>query len=189
MIIRIILLLILFIIVKLFINKFKIFDFFNFIVTLFIIFFSTLYIFNNSKIFLLLVIIFSFSLIINSYFSKDFHDNSIIFIDGYFNYNNMFKNRIDFIDIIRKLKEKKISLLNKNLCIVLKDKELYFYSKKKYNSYMIPIINNGNINPEGLECILKSKYWLEELLESNNCILSSIKLAFFYKSVLYIIKK
>ena len=124
-----------------------------------------------------------------SFFTTENHDNSIIAIDGVINFNNIIKNKCDLNILFDEFKKKKFSFLHNNICVILKDKKIEYYYKKSNYSKVLSLILNGNVLEEELNVISKDYNWLVSELNKKKCKVSDIKLAIYFDSKIYIIKK
>ncbi len=132
-----------------------------------------------------LVIIF---LVIYISFNVGYKDSSIIILDGMINFRNMFKNKISIFSLLLEMKNKNISTLSDKYCAILKDGKINFYIKESVN-IPVTIVLNGKINYSGIKVIKKDLEWLNCKLEKMMIHKEKILYAFYYKSVLYVIKK
>lgn len=174
--------------IKQLIIKFNYKDYFNISLTLLILFFGIFYILGYSKVYIFISMFIASILIIYSYFSKNVTDNSIIIIDGYIDFKNMYKNKYSITSLLEDLKKQKQNNLNEDMCAVLKNKKLTIYSKDNYNK-VIPLIIEGSLDNIGLSRLSKSYEWINNILDINKCELKEVTLAFYYNRVVYIIKK
>ena len=189
MIIKLIFVIFIIFIIKLFVIKFDFKDYFNITLTLLLIFFSYLYILSKGIFLIIPIFIISLSLIIYSYFKMDSGDSSIIILNGNINFKNLFKNNYNISLLLNDIRKNKIRFLDENLCGILKDKEIIFYSKSIRLDRPISIIVNGNICLKELYTIGKNKKWLNKRVEENNCNIEDIFYSFYYNNKLYMIKK
>lgn len=174
--------------IKLLIIKFNYKDYFDVSLSLLILFFGIFYILGYSKSYIFISMFISCILIIHSYFSKDITDNSIIVIDGYIDFKNMYRNKYSINSLLEDLKKYKQNNLNDNICAVLKNKKLIIYSKDDYNK-IIPLITDGNYDNIGLSRLSKSSEWINNILNINNCNIKDVRVAFSFNNIVYIIKK
>ena len=190
MIVKLIFVVFVIFILKLFIIKFDYRDYFNVLISLFIVFFSYLYIINSSKIFIFIVILFSIILIIYSFLEFSGHNDDLIISRGIINFKNMYKSHYDFNSLLNELKSNHISFLDDNICALLKNNKLTFYIKKdSINFSFIPLIIDGVINTKSLLLLRKSSTWLLSVLSKKNCPLSDVRFFFFHNGTYYLIKK
>ena len=189
MIIKLIFVIFILFILKLFIVKFNFKDYFNITLSLLLLFFSYLYILSNGIFLIIPIFIISLSLIIYSYFKIDSGDSSIIILNGNINFKNLFKNNYTLSSLFKDIRKNKISFLDDNICGILKDNELVFYSKNIRLDRPISIIINGSICLKELYTIGKNKKWLNRRVEENNCNIDDIFYSFYYNNKLYLIKK
>lgn len=174
---------------KFFIIKYNFFDIVFLFLTILIVFSSLFYILDFSKIYLLVAFFLSSFLVLYSFFTTENHDNSIIAIDGVINFNNIIKNKCDITVLFNEFKKRKFSILHSNTCVILKDNKFTYYYKKNDNSKVIPLILNGNVLEEELYAVSKNYSWLINNLNKKACNISDIKLAIYFDSIIYIIKK
>lgn len=175
-------------IIKLFIIRFDFNDYFFVLISIILSFFSFIYIISDEKIYIVFIIILSISLIINSYLKTDSSDNIIIVLDGKINFKNMIKKKYSISSFYNDLKDN-MTIFNDNTCILLKDNKLESYIKKDSIDEPIPIIIDGLLHNNGLLTIEKSNIWLNKILNKYNYNIQDIFYSFFYNNKLYIIKK
>lgn len=187
MIIKLLFICIILFILKLFIIKFNIYDYFNVTLSFLLILFSYLYIIYGSIKLILIIFFIAIILVIYSYNKLDSNDSSVIILNGNINIKNMIKNKYSLLKLFNDLKKDNILSLNKNICAVLVNNKLMFYYKNKINNRVVSIIINGNICYKELEVIGKDYNWLSRLLDKTK--LDSIIYSFYFNNILYIIKK
>jgi len=189
MIIKLIFIIFIIFILRLFIIKFDFKDYFNITLTLLFIFFSNLYILSSGIFLVIPIFIISLSLIIYSYFKIDTGDSSIIILNGNINFKNLFKNNYSITLLLNDIRKNKLSFFDENICGILKNKEVTFYSKNIRLDRPISIIVDGNICKKELYTIGRNKKWLNKRVKENNCNIEDIFYSFYYNNKLYMIKK
>ena len=189
MIIKILFIILVIFIMKLFIIRFDYKDYYNITISMLFILFSYLYIMNNNLFFLISIILLGLSLVIYSLYKQDSSDSSIVFINGNINFKNMIKNNYSLLNLVKDLKKNKLLYINDDICGVLVDKKLVFYSKESHINRPVNIVVDGRIYNKELMLIGKSRKWLERKIKDNDCLLNDIFYAFYYKDKFYIIKK
>ena len=189
MLFKVLLIILITFVIKLFVIRFDFRDYFNITISFIYILFSYLYIMNKNILFFLIIIILSISLILYSYYKQENNDYSVLFINGSINFKNMLKNNYSLLNLVKDLKNNKISFINSDTCGVLIDNKLVFYSKDNICNKPVSVIVNGNIDYKELYIIGKSKKWIEEKINEKKYKLEDIFYAFYYNERLYIIKK
>lgn len=175
-------------IIKLLIIKFNYKDYFDVSLSLLILFFGIFYILGYSRTYIFISMFIACILIIHSYFSKDVCDNSIIVIDGYIDFKNMYKNKYSINSLLGDLKKCKQNNLDENICAILKNKKLIIYSRDLYNK-VIPLVVEGSFDNIGLSRLSKSSEWISNILDINKCDIKDVRVAFSFNNTIYIIKK
>ncbi len=188
MIFRLLFVIMLCALLKVFIRRFDFKDYFNVSIFFLFILVSLLYLTSNDRIYVFLMIIFCLILIIYSIYFVSDSDSSIIVIDGSINFKNLIRNKYSLSKLLHDLKSKKIFNLNKNLCGILQDGNLVFYYKS-IDKKFVPIIIDGTLEENNLFNLKKDFTWLYKTLKRNNCSIDKTFLAFYYNSIFYIIKK
>ncbi len=185
MIIRLLFVLFIVFITKIFIARFDFNDYFNITVSFLFILFNYIFIIYGSKRVVLLILLIALFLIIYSYNKLDSSNSSIVIINGKINFRNMIKNKYSILQLLKDLKNNKIILNNKVCGIIVNNKiELYY---KEYINRPISLIINGSICYKELELIGKDENWLNKKI--SNIDINSIIYSFYIGKVLYIIKK
>lgn len=190
MIFKLLFLLFILFLIKLFILRFNYHDYFNIITSTLLVFFGSFYIISSSVIYIFIVIILSLIIIVYSYISNSVDSSSIIIVDGVINFNNMIKNKYSLSSLFKTLKDNRVSNINNIGCAILKNNELYLYTKT-LNQVNLPvsIICSGIVNYSGLKAINKNSKWIYNSINKKKTTIDNIFYAFYYKSSLYIIKK
>ena len=175
---------------KILLIKYDYFDFFNVIMSIFFVLFSFLYIRGGYKILIVIIIVISISIVLNSFLKYDSKDSFLIISNGVINFKKIYKSNYDFISLINDFKKNGISSIDDNICAILKNGKVSFYIKKNsLNDFFIPIVKDGYLNIKLLKYINKNKIWFDRFLYKNKCSLKDIKLLLYHKNTFYIIKK
>ncbi len=189
MIIKLLFVIIILLILRIFLIRFDYRDYFYVTLTLLLIIICYFYIFSNSLLFIIPIFVISISLIVYSFVSSKTSDNTVIILNGNINFKNMFKNNFSIINLLEEIKKNNISFLDENICAILIDKKLIFYSKREKLNRPVSLIIDGNICLQELNKIGKSRTWLFNKLLEQKCNINDIFYSFIYKNKLYLIKK
>lgn len=174
--------------IKVFVIKFYFKDYFFISISLLFIFFSYMYITTSFNSYIFLIIILGLIIIIYSNSNKDIEDSSIIMLDGNINFKNLLKNDISLFLLVKELKKRKINFLSNEYCGILNNGKIQIYQKEN-KEFPITLILNGNINSQGIKKIYKTTKWLDNYLNENKIKKEEILYAFYYQTKIYIIKK
>ena len=117
-----------------------------------------------------------------------YKDSSIIILDGIINFRNMLKNRYSIFSLLLDMKNNNVPTFSNNYCAILKDGRINFYIKECIE-IPVTVILNGKINYSGIKVIKKDLEWLNCKLEKMMIHKEKVLYAFYYKSILYVIKK
>ena len=188
-IIKLIFIMIILFITKLFIIKYDYHDYFTILLSFIFSFFSVIYITSNDIKIVVVLLVISISMIIYSYLRLDSSDSSIIIINGNINFKNMFKNNYSLSELFKDIKKRKLAYFDKDICAIINNNKLDIYSKSINIDKPISLIINGNICLKELYLIGKNKSWLLNRVEKNNSNIEDVFYSFYYENRLYIIKK
>lgn len=110
----------------------------------------------------------------------------VIIYNGKINFINAIKNNINFNDVIKFLKKKKINEIE-NVEILISIYNKVFFVKEKIRP--INLVVDGKILYLNLFKLKKSLFWFNGILRKNNTNLSNVLYAVSLNKRLYIIKK
>ena len=101
----------------------------------------------------------------------------------------MIKNKYSITSLYSDLKKNNISFLNRDICAILNNKKLVFYTKEEVVGKPRTIIIDGKICFNELYMIGKGVKWLNRMIINNDTDIKDIFYSFYYNNKLYIIKK
>ena len=189
MIIKLLFVIFVFLILKVFLIRFDFHDYFNVVLSLLLVFICYLYIFGESFIFIIPIFVICLTLIVYSYISSKTSDNTIIILNGNINFKNMFKNNYSISNLLDETKRNKVPFLNEDICAILVNDKLVFYSKNHNFNIPVTLVIDGKLCLYELKKIGKSRNWLFNRLLEQKCNIEDVFYSFFYNQRLYIIKK
>ena len=189
MIIKLLFILIIIFLIKLFIIRFDYHDYYIVTCTILLILFGYLFLIYNNIIFSLIIVFISLSIIIYSYFFNNSNNTSIVFINGNIMFKNIKRLNYSVIDLFKELRKNNISIIDKDICGIIENNKLFFYLKENVSNKPVPIIINGVICINELKMIGKDSFWINKYIDKKNILLKDIFYSFYYNNKIYIIKK
>lgn len=116
---------------------------------------------------------------------------SIIIEDGKLNFSEMVKQKYTLDDLLSQLRDKGYRTIEEIEYAILETSGTLsiFDNKKNKTPFPLPLILDGVIQNDTLNCLNKNKEWVNKFLKKKNISLENVFYAFYKENSIFIIKK